>query len=135
MTLEHPRLREQSTTTFKVNILKKVFIMKHKNYYMFFIVSLVTFITFTFQKLLVLWIGFVRFSASDFPPGDILINEKLKFLILYPALFTVLLYIAIITLNILARRLIHVKVSQSVSIGLTLVALIFLEIRLILALF
>ena len=109
--------------------------MKHKNYYMFFIVSLVAFATFTFQKLLVLWIGFVRFSASDFPPGDILVEEKLKFLILYPALFTILVYIAIITLNILARRLIHVKVSQSVSIGLTLVALIFLDIRLILALF
>ncbi|SHK07744.1 hypothetical protein SAMN02745123_00605 [Desulforamulus aeronauticus DSM 10349] len=109
--------------------------MKYKNYYMFFIVSLVIFVTYTFQKFLVLWIGFERFSASDFSPGDILINEKLKLLILYPAIFTILLYIAIITLNILARRLIHVKVSQNVSIAIIFIALIFLELRLIFALF
>lgn len=109
--------------------------MKHKNSYMFFIVSLVTIVTFTFQKFLVLWIGFIRFSANDFSPGDILINEKLKLLILYPALFTIMLYMAIITLNILARNLIHVKVNQNVSIALTLIALIFLEFRLIFALF
>ncbi|MBB4823685.1 hypothetical protein HNO89_000905 [Sporosarcina luteola] len=60
--------------------------------------------TYGFQWMLILWIGSVRFSAADGPPGDISLGSKLMYCIGLPLFHLVLLTVFFLIYRSILRR-------------------------------
>lgn len=60
--------------------------------------------TYGFQWILILWIGGLRFTAADGPPGDISMGSKLVYSVGFPLFHFVLLTVGLLLYSYILRN-------------------------------
>jgi hypothetical protein len=97
--------------------------------YISFVTTIVVLLAYFFQYFSVLWIAMARFYASDMPPGDISILQKIYYLIIYPIIFTMFTTFITLKFNILAKNLFAIRMENYIYFTMLSLVLITLVLR------
>lgn len=104
--------------------------MKVKNtLYLSLVITIVILLAFIFQHLSILWIGVSRFIASERPPGDISLSNKIHYLIMYPIIFTMFLTPIVFIFSVFGRYFLNLTIDKKIYFVIILLVLITLILR------